>query len=447
MPINSSMFRAYDVRGVYGKDLTEDVMEAVGNAFASAFVKEDVVVGMDGRVSGPALKNAFIRGAAKTGKNVTDVGVVPRGVCLFAAWKRKLPSAYITASHLTSEWNGVKFAHISGTEFFEEDNYRIRDIVISGKATEAAEKGKVVSAKPTDDYIKYILSRIPKAARKLNVVIDCGNGTGGLAAPELFEALGFEVKALFREVDGNFPNRPSEIDEKSLARLKSEAKGADIGIAYDGDSDRTSLVDEKGRLLGPEAASYLMLNELTKKEKGPIIANVECLKVMDEIAGKFGRDIFRIRVGNSFMVHEVNRRKACFGVERSGHFCIPSIMPMDDGIAASAYAAMALSKSNKKLSEIVDGLPHYPFQRLKVKCPDERKFDVVERLKKSLSRKYDKVNTMDGVRVDFDQGWALIRASNTEPAIRLSVEADDEGKLKSIKNEFKAVLEKEMDSF
>ena len=260
MPINKSMFRAYDVRGVYGKDLTDDVMEAIGNAFAAQFVKDDIVMGMDGRNSGPSLKNAFISGVNKAGKNVIDVGVVPRGVCLFAAWKKGKPSAYITASHLGEEWNGVKFAKGSGTEFFEEDNYRIRDVVLSGKVTEASEKGKVGTLQAIEDYRKHILSKIPKPARKLKVVIDCGNGTGGLVAPELFRELGFEVKVLFEKVDGSFPNRPSEIDEKVLGKLKEEVKSADLGVAYDGDADRMSLMDENDRLLYNNPLHFLSVS-------------------------------------------------------------------------------------------------------------------------------------------------------------------------------------------
>ncbi len=441
------MFRAYDVRGVYGKELTEDVMEAIGNAFASHSVKDATIVGTDGRNSSPLLKKAFISGVTKAGKNVIDVDVVPRGACLFAAWKKGKPSAYITASHLTKEWNGVKFAHGNGTEFFEDDNNRIRDAVLSGKVTEGSEKGRVESANPIGEYKKYILSKVQKARKPLKVVIDCGNGTGGLAAPGMFREAGFDVRTLFEEVDGNFPNRPSEISEESLTRLSEEVKNADIGVAYDGDSDRMSLMDEKGRLLGPETASYLILSELARHEKGPIIANVECLKVMDEIAKKHNRAIYRIRVGNSFMVHDVNEKNACLGVERSGHFCIPSIMPMDDGIAASLYAAVVLSKSGKKLSEIVDELPHYPFRRQKVKCSDENKFSVIENLKGKLSEKYEKVNTIDGVRVDFDYGWVLIRASNTEPIIRLSVEADNEEKLKELEGLFLRALGEEIESF
>ncbi len=444
MPVNKSMFRAYDVRGIYGKDLTEDVMEAIGNAFASEFVNDEVVIGTDGRISGPALRKAFIKGVVKSGKNVIDVGVVPRGACLFAAWKRKLPSAYITASHLPPEWNGVKFASGSGTEFFEKDNYMVRDIVLSGNTCKSQTKGTVRSEDAINDYVKYIVSRVPKPGKPLKVVLDCGNGAAGLAAPEIFRSAGFEVRPIFREVDGNFPNRTSEITDEALAKLKDEAARSDMGIAYDGDADRMSLVDDKGRFLGPEVASYIILNELVKKEKGGIVANVECLKIMDEIAEKFRRDIFRIRVGNSFMVSEVGKRKACFGVEKSGHFCIPSVMPMDDGIAASLYAAVALSKSGKKLSGIVDELPNYPFRRQKVPCPDEKKFTVVDRLKKKLSDKYERVNIIDGVRVDFDYGWVLIRASNTEPIIRVSTEADNYEKLKEIEYEFLKILKEEI---
>lgn len=443
MSINKSMFRAYDIRGVYGKDLTEDVMERIGNAFASGFVKDDVVVGMDGRNSGPSLKMSFIKGVMKAGKNVIDVGVVPRGVCLFWAWKKKNPSAYITASHLTKEWNGVKFSHSNGTEFFEEDNYRVRDLVLEGKTVSSSD-GSVKEEESLDAYVDYIKSKIKPADRKLKVVLDCGNGTGGLAAPQLFGESGFDVHTLFGEVDGNFPNRSSEINDKSLGALKKAMVGADIGIAYDGDADRMALMDENGRLLDPESSSYLILSKLVEKEKGPIVANVECLKVMDEIAKKHEREIYRIRVGNSFMVQEVEKKKACLGVERSGHFCIPSIIPVDDGIAASLYAAVALSKFRKSISKIVDEIPVYPFKRSKVDCPDEKKFRVIESLKGKLKKKYEKVNTIDGVRVDFNHGWVLIRASNTEPIIRVSVEADTEKDLNELTREFLGLLNKEV---
>lgn len=446
MKANPSIFRAYDVRGVYGKDLDEEVMEKIGNAFASLYVKEEAVVGMDARNSGPSLREAFIAGVTRSGKKVRDVGLVPRGACLYWAWKLKLPSAYITASHLTPEWNGVKFGYEDGVEFFEDDNYRIRDFVTGGKSEISERAREARKEEINESYRKFILSRIRKCEKPLKVVVDCGNGTGGLAAPALFEGIGCSVNTLFGEPDGSFPNRPSEVDEESLSELRKRVKGADIGVAYDGDSDRMSLMDDKGRLLGPETASSLILQELAKTEKGPIIANVECLKLMDEIARKHGRSLYRIRVGNSFMVREVEKRKACFGVEKSGHFCIPSIIPMDDGIAASLFAASALSRTGKKLSEIVDSLPEYPFERVKVPCGDNIKFRVMENMKKRLSSEFGSVNTIDGVRVDFDYGWVLVRASNTEPAIRISVEAENRGRLSEIREKFSYILEEEKEA-
>jgi phosphomannomutase len=439
--VNKSIFRAYDIRGVYGKDLDEDLMERIGNAFASGFVKDVAVVGYDCRNSSQSLMEAFKRGITKAGKDVTDVGLVPRGACLFWAWKNGRSSAYITASHLGKEWNGVKFGHPNGIEFFEEDNYRIRDMVIDGQFSESDKPGSARKEDALKPYNDYISSKIKPAKESLKVVVDCGNGTGGLSAPDILKKLGFDVKALFKEPDGDFPNRPSEIDDSTLSSLKDEVKGAYMGMAFDGDSDRMALMDEKGRLLGPEFASYIILSELAKEAEGPIIANVECLKIMDEVGKKHGRKVHRIRVGNSFMVHEAEQKKACFGVERSGHFCIPSILPMDDGIVASIYAASVLSRSGKKLSEIFDELPQYPFKRMKISCPDEKKFEVIEELKGELSDKYENVNTVDGVRVDFDYGWVLIRASNTEPIIRLSIEADDDGKLDELTKLFRKHLD------
>jgi phosphomannomutase len=365
---------------------------------------------------------------------------------MFLAWKGGHESAYVTASHLGPEWNGVKFGHANGIEFFEEENLRIRDMVIAGKPgkAKAVRPGKRSGEDALSAYNDYLVSKIRHAKKKLRVVVDCGNGTAGLSAPAVLRKLGFQVKVLFGEVDGRFPNRPSEIDEHTLSKLSKEVAGADMGMAYDGDADRMSLMDEKGRLLGPEAASYIILDELAAERKGPIIANVECLKVLDEIAARHKRKMYRIRVGNSFMVHEAGRKKACFGVERSGHFCIPSILPMDDGIVASIYAASVVSRKVKKLSQIFDELPRYPFKRIKVECPDERKFEVIESLKKSIPKKYGRVNVIDGVRVDFPYGWVLVRASNTEPIIRLSVEADDEGKLEKISREFRDILDSEI---
>ncbi len=443
--VNPDIFRAYDIRGVYGRDLSPEIMERIGNAFARRFVREKVVVGMDGRKSGPCLKEAFISGVRGAGKGVVDVGVVPRSACLFWGWTNNLPSAYITASHLPKEWNGVKLARADGVDFFQRDIDVLKEEVLAGRFVASRSEGRLSSADSLTPYKEYLLAKVKRASRPLRVVVDCGNGTGGLLVPELFEQLGFSLTVLFGEVDGEFPNRPSEIEEKALDKLRAEVRRADVGVAYDGDSDRMALMDERGRLLAAEAAAYVILRELAREHPGPIVANVECLKVMEELAKRLGRTVCPTPVGNAFMVHAVRTQNACLGLERSGHFCIPSLLPIDDGIAASLYAASALSRCKEKLSALADSLPSFPFRRAKIACEDSVKFRVMERVGARLLAQYENVCTLDGVRVGFAFGWVLIRASNTEPAIRLSVEAETEEALCELEERFLNLLREEID--
>lgn len=431
------IFRAYDVRGIYGDDLDEDVMEKIGNV-SRVFVKDAMIVGRDNRISSEGLQGAFISGLSKAGKDVIDIGVVPRGVCLFYAWRTHKTSAYITASHLPPEWNGVKFSDENGITFLEKENYKIRDMVQEEDFV-LKRHGRIIRKNVVEEYKKHLLSKI-HLAKPLKVLIDCGNGTAGLVAPDLFEGAGADVDCIFAEPDGSFPNRQSDVNDLSVLRKRMD--GYDIGIAFDGDADRIALVDELGRVLNAEATSYLILKQLLPIEKGPIVANVECLRIIDKIARDFGRKVYRTRVGNAFMVQASLQKNACFGMERSGHYCIPSISPLDDGIVASLYAILSLSKMNKKLSSIVDEIPRYPFKRVDIPCPDSIKFKVVEELKQLLS-KY-KVNTADGIRIDFQKAWVLIRASNTSPLIRLTIEAETQEKLGKLKKKFLSVIEKKV---
>jgi phosphomannomutase len=247
MKISGEIFRAYDVRGVYKKGIDEHVMQRLGNAFSLLFADTAAVVGMDGRTSSPQLLEALVRGIRDAGKDVISVGLAPRSACLYHAWKRRLPSAYVTASHLPKEWNGCKLSYASGIEFLEKDNREIRDYVLALEYEKSAKPGRLVLQRAAGEYVRYMLKRTGKAKKKLRVVIDCGNGTGGLAAPEMFRKAGFRVETLFSDVDGRFPNRDSEIEEKNLASLKKAVRDADIGIAYDGDSDRMALCSRPNR--------------------------------------------------------------------------------------------------------------------------------------------------------------------------------------------------------
>ena len=437
--MNAHIFRSYDIRGVYGKDLDERVMETIGNVLTD--FAEEITVAMDMRESSKPLKEAFISGFTKAGKNIADLGMIPMGAAMFYAWKHNKTLAYITASHLTGEWNGVKFFHPNGEGFVEEENFRIRDEAIKREIKENG-RGKTVildSKKAIEDYKEYLVAKI-SPGKKLKVILDCGNGMASMIVKGLFEKAGFITSPLFDELDSSFPNRSPEPAKDPLKKLAQEAKKADLGIAYDGDADRMVLVDNKGRKVTPEQASFLMLSELLKKEKGPIVANVECSRVLDDIAKNFNREVIRVRVGHPFIVKAVIDKKAAFGVESAGHYVIPSLVPFDDALAVSLYAAFVLSL-REKLSDIIDKIKVYPFERINFKCSDEKKFSVIEELKQRFTKQYENVNTLDGVRLDFENGWVLARASNTEPLIRMTIEADNEQELKKLKQEFSKILE------
>ncbi len=435
----SHIFRSYDVRGIYGKDLDENIMQRIGNAFAQ-HTKRDVIVARDMRIHSESLCKAFINGVNNAGRNVTFIGILPLGVGMFRAWSKQ-QYAYVTASHLPKEWNGVKFYHKNGVGFFEKENYKIRDIVVNGKIIKAKQKGKIKienSRKVIEDYKKYLLSKI-NAKEKIRIALDCGNGCAGLVARDLFSRAGFAATAIFEQLDGTFPNRNPEPSEDQLTELK---KNKGLGIAYDGDGDRM-LIAYNGKVIQPEQTAYIILSELLKKEKGPIVANVECTRLVDDIAKKFNRKLIRIPVGHTFLVQAVFKNKACFGIETSGHYMIPSIMPVDDSLAVSLYAASIIS-GMENFEKFLNEVPRYHFARINFDCSDMKKFLAIENLKNKFKKQYKNVNTLDGVRVDLPDGWALVRASNTSPLIRLSIEASDKKSLENIKKEFSEILKEEI---
>lgn len=436
-----SIFRAYDIRGVYGKDMTEETMDIIGNSLGRFLEDRKVVLGRDPRSSGERLSAAFSSGFMKSGKDVVDIGMVPLGVGSLYAWRRKLPFAYITASHLAKEWNGIKFFRKDAIGFLEEDNNRVRDLSLEGRVVEfgRGRTERVDADEAVEDYVRFLLSKI-RPRRRLSVVIDCGNGAAGVVARRLFEGAGFGVNMVFEEPDGDFPNRSPDNFEDPLTEVRSRMKKADIGIAYDGDGDRAVIIDGNGVSLTPEQTSYIILSDLLKERDGPVVANVECTRSIDMVAGLFRREVKRVRVGHTFLMDSVKRWKASFGVESSGHYVIPSIFPADDSLAVSYYFACVLSGKKERLSDIARRVPSYPFGRMNFDCDDEKKFLVVERLKESMKSGFSKVNTIDGIRVDLEDGWALIRASNTSPAIRLTVEGRDEETFQKIKDRFSATL-------
>lgn len=432
-----SIFRAYDLRGVYNEDLTAEVMLKVGLGLGE-FIRRDIkgesaAIGCDIRTSSEIMSNALIAGLLSTGIKVYNAGMTSFGVTLFTGWKEGLDvSGYITASHLTPEWNGLKLYYGDGVGFPEENFNKIHQISKTGSAKQADwdKIKRIEELDYTQKYIEFMLDNF-KPEREQKVVLDCGNGSACYTAPEIFSRLGTELTKLYCDIDPHFPNRESEPTPESLTKLSElvVAESADFGIAFDGDADRGVIVDNSGRVLSADPVGILLGIDILKEKKGVVLANVESSMAVERVLEPLGATVNRIRVGHTFLTLEAKKQDAILGIERSGHMIMPEYFLFDDAMVIPLRIAEILARSEKTLADLVDELPNYPKSTKNYDFPDIKKFQVIDNLKEKFSNEYDKVNTMDGVRVDLEHGWGLIRASNTSPVIRLTVEADSEVEL------------------
>ncbi len=438
------IFRAYDIRGNTEENLTPEVMEKIGKSFGT-FVKEKgkskVVVGHDARNTSEKLSEAFINGLKTTGLDkIVFLGLETFGTALFYGWKNGFETAFITASHLPPEWNGVKFYREDGVGYLEEENYEIRDIFLEENFVEDGDTD-VEEVDYREDYIDHVVGKVDGGS--LDILMDCGNGVAGLTAPRIFRELGFNVDVLYEEPDGSFPNRESDVNDESVSELREKVEDYDLGIAYDGDSDRTFLITPEGKILQADETAYLVLDKMLEESTGTVVANVECSKRIEDVAEKYGADVERVRVGHTYLFKSILEDEGVFGVERAGHFGVPHIFPLDDGVAASAFFASQVSKFEDLQGEL-ESIPDYPNDRVPFKCSDSKKFEVIEQLQEELSEEYEKTSTVDGIRVELDYGWALIRASNTSAKIRITAEAEDKESFSKILNKFSKVLEEKI---
>jgi phosphomannomutase len=435
-----SIFRAYDIRGIYGKDLTEEIMTLIGQA-AGTLNPGTFTIGRDFREHGAQLETAFVSGLKKTGSSANLIGNCPPSLCVFANWKMKNDAAaYITASHLPAQWNGVKFFHQDGVGFFEDENKKLGEISSSGKFKTG--KGSAKKLEGIDEeYANFVAEKIKP--ERINVVVDFGNGAACLLVPKLLNKIGVTSSFLFDWPDPSFSNRDPEPKPEALTALckKVVAEQADLGIAFDGDGDRAVFVDDVGKVIMTEQSAILFIREIMKNHKGPVVANIECSDMIEEEVKKYGEKVFRIPVGHTFLVQETKKHKAVFGVEKSGHICVPQFFLFDDAIMNSMFMAEIVSKMGRKLSEVLKELPSRFFERIEIKCLDETKFQVIQKIKEKTLGIYKNVDTMDGVKVIFPDSWALIRASNTSPMLRLSIEARSQKRLSELKLEMNRLIE------
>jgi phosphomannomutase / phosphoglucomutase len=436
--LSPTIFREYDIRGLVDRDLTEQAVHLVGKALGTRIREEGgrtAAVGRDARLSGPRFAAAMISALRSTGVDVLDLGIVPTPLTYFAAHTAGVDGiCMITGSHNPPEYNGLKVGLGSAT-FHGEEIQALRRLAESGRFAEGA--GSVRPHDVVAPYRAHVKENLRLGDRRLKVVVDAGNGTGGVVAVPLFESLGIEVVPLFVEMDGNFPNHhPDPTVEENLEHLKAKVRetGADVGIAYDGDADRVGAVDEAGKVLWGDQLMILFSRALLAEEPGAsIVAEVKCsFTLYDEIARLGGRGIMW-KAGHSLIKAKMKEERALLAGEMSGHiFFAHRWFGFDDGIYSSGRLLELLSRTQAPLSSLLADVPRTESTpELRVDCPEEKKFEVVRRAQEFFRSRYEAV-TVDGVRVVFPDGWGLVRASNTQPLLVLRFEAHTRERLLEI---------------
>ena len=442
--MNSSVFREYDIRGLAEKDFDKEFALLLGKVHGTVISEKGgkrVTVGRDCRATSDAYAEAVIAGLASTGLQVYDIGVCPTPLLYFSLFHLDVDGGIeVTASHNPSEYNGFKLCVGKETLYGQQ----IQDVRGKMERNEFKQKagGKVERYEIVPPYHKYLLQDVPRLARPLKVVVDAGSGVGGPVAPPIFRELGCTVWEIACTPDGRFPiHHPDPTVPENLAMLieKVRREKADLGIAYDGDADRIGAVDEQGNILwGDELLVLFARDVLQRNPHAVIISEVKCSqRLYDDIAKNGGKAIMW-KAGHSLLKAKMKETHALLAGEMSGHmFFKERYFGYDDAIYASLRLLEILAKSSQPLSGLLADLPKsVSTPEIRVDCPDEKKFAIAEKAKEYFRKHYDIID-VDGVRVQFPEGWGLIRASNTQPALVLRFEAKSDEKLK----EYRAIIE------
>jgi phosphomannomutase len=427
--IDLDIFKSYDIRGIYPSELNESAAELIGRAFVQFLGCAAVAVGRDMRASSEPLFTAFARGVTAAGADVVDLGLTSTDELYFAVGKYGYPGgAMITASHNPKEYNGFKLCREDAIALSAETGvFAIRDLVAAGAFADAARPGRITRRDALPDFTEHCLSFIDRDAIKpLKLVIDCGNGMGGLIVPAIFKHLPVEVIPLFFDLDGTFPNHPaSPIEPENMLDVQRAVRdsGADLGAAFDGDADRVFITDERGELVGGDMVTALVAEMLLRKHNGSaILYNLICSRsVPDIITARGGRPI-RTRVGHSIIKAVMREQDAIFGGEHSGHFYFRDHYFADSGLIALLVVLELISREGKTVSDLLRPID----TRVRSGEINSRVDDIPAKLAQ-LEARYtdaDEIDHLDGVTVQYADWWFNVRPSNTEPLLRLNVEAD-----------------------
>ncbi|MBQ7789813.1 MAG: phosphomannomutase/phosphoglucomutase [Bacilli bacterium] len=451
MNINIEMFREYDIRGIFGQELNGEVAYLIGKAFGTKMRELNIpttVVGYDNRLSSVELENNLVKGILETGSNVIRLGLVTTPMCYYAANLYNTNcSMMITASHNPKEYNGFKFSYNGVHNAYGKSVKEIYEIIQKGEF--AVGEGKEEARDIKDAYIYLVTRNLTFGGRKIKVVYDCGNGTASVIANEIFsEFRNIESIGICNVSDGNFPSHhPDPCVEENLTMLKEKVKevGADVGIGYDGDCDRVGFVDENGTFIEMDKFLIIMwkhlINNVNKKE---CLYDVKCSKALEDELKKLGVKTIEYRTGNSYTRAGSAEGDYPLSGELSGHVYFRDRWPgYDDGIYAGMRLIEMLSYTDKPLSSFLnDIVKYYSTPEIKVKVEDSKKFEIVSKMEEYVKSKGYNYITIDGVKTKFDDGFALVRASNTGPNLTMRFEATTEERLKEIQEEFTNELNK-----
>jgi len=445
--LEPAIFRAYDIRGIVGEELDGPRIELIGKALASLALEageRTVLFGCDARISSPALREPLLHGILSTGMNVVDLGIIPTPLLYYATYNSEWRSGLmLTASHNPASYNGIKIVR-QRTCLTPEQIQQIRLRAEVGNFRQGV--GNLIQKDFREAYLERLQHDI-KLARPMKVVVDCANAVPALIAPALFERLGCTVVPLFCELDGHFPHHPP--DPTVAANLQTlieevQRSRADLGIAFDGDGDRVVIVTNAGKIIDTDRLLMLFIKDiLPQYEKPNVVFDVKCSTLVSQLVTTCGGTPIMSRSGHSFMKETMQRSSAVVGAELSAHIFIKDRWyGYDDGIYAAARFLELVSKQTESVEELLQSLPQsIVTPELRIEVSDERKFHLMERIKTLASFPEGKINIMDGMRVDFPDGWGLIRASNTTPALLLRFEASSRQSLQTIQTLFSELLQ------
>ena len=427
--MNKAIFRQYDIRGHADRDLTDDTVRLIGQAFGT-YVQEqgtnEVLVGRDNRLSSDRLHKMLLNGLLDSGCHVIDIGLVVTPILYFAREHFGISGGVmITGSHNPPEDNGFKLACGEGT-IYGDQIIKLRDMITANKLRSGS--GTLHVRDVVDSYLQMLTDKIKLGGRPLKVAVDCGNGTASLFAEKILNNWGCEVIPLYCESDGSFPNhQPDPVKTANLAQLKKTVleNRADLGVAYDGDADRLGVVDDQGNVVWGDKLMCLFWREILAKHPGALaIVEVKCSQALVDEIKRLGGKPFLYKTGHSLIKAKMKETGAVFTGEMSGHmFFADEYYGYDDAFYATGRLLRILSQQDEPLSQLLADIPHYySTAETRVPCPDEKKFQVVKNLVEQFRQQYEVID-IDGVRVLFDDGWGLVRASNTQPVLVARCEA------------------------